>query len=34
MNEYKKRKKIVYENVDEGWAKREKVENNASQLHH
>jgi hypothetical protein len=34
MNEYKKQKKIVYENVDGGWAKRERAKNNASQLHH
>jgi hypothetical protein len=34
MNWYKKRKKIAYESVDGGWAKRGKVENNASQLHH
>jgi hypothetical protein len=30
----KKKKKITYESVDGGWAKREKMENNASQLYH
>jgi hypothetical protein len=34
MNQYKLFLKIAYENVDGGWAKKEKTNNNASQLHH